>query len=172
MAAPWPRRARRGDHLVVDDRSGFTFWSSDTQKEWNGLRVGRKYWEARHPQDFVRGVPDRVAIVDGRAPPDVDSLPNVGPRTTRVAIAAGPGEYGLVVDSIDGIDAGEWLRVTMDDGNVFTVRVVSAPIRIDSTRFLIDDPVLLIDSPYSIELASPLPGSAAVGNFVVNISNT
>ena len=168
---PIPRRVRNGDHLVKDDRTGFTRWASECQREWNGLLVSRKVWEARHPQDFVRGVKDDMRVDPARPQPDINNYPTSGPRTTLVALAAYPGNYGLIVESIADISAGDWLRVALDNADMFTVRAVSAPIRIDSTRFTIDDPILLIDSPYSIELASPLPWMVAVGNLVTNISN-
>ena len=36
---------------------------------WDGLMVCAKDFEERHPQDFVRGVRDNQAIVDGRSEP-------------------------------------------------------------------------------------------------------
>lgn len=50
-----------GDWNAECDRCGFNFKASELRKEWTGLRVCRDCWEPRHPQDFVRGVPDRQA---------------------------------------------------------------------------------------------------------------
>ena len=36
------RTYRPGDHLVVDDRTGFTVYASDTRKEWNGAIVRKQ----------------------------------------------------------------------------------------------------------------------------------
>jgi hypothetical protein len=42
-------------------RCGFTFKSGQLRKEWTGLRVCSDCWEPRHPQDHLRGKPDRQA---------------------------------------------------------------------------------------------------------------
>lgn len=43
-------------------RCGFEFALSELRKEWTGLLVCRSDFDRRHPQDFVRGVPDRQAV--------------------------------------------------------------------------------------------------------------
>ena len=55
-----------GDYNVICDRCGAKVKASQTAKEWNGLRVCRRHWEPRHPQDFVRGRADRQAVPDAR----------------------------------------------------------------------------------------------------------
>jgi hypothetical protein len=61
---------RIGDHLVLCDRSGFKVWASDCVTEWNGLRVHKDFADKqRHPQDFVRAVPDRQAVPNARPEP-------------------------------------------------------------------------------------------------------
>lgn len=49
----WP-----GNWKAICDRCGFEFASDQLRKDWQGLMVCRKDYETRHPQDFVRGVPD------------------------------------------------------------------------------------------------------------------
>ena len=61
---------RVGDHRVICDRSGFKCWASETVVEWNGLRVHRRFADAtRHPQDFVRAVPDNQLVPNPRPEP-------------------------------------------------------------------------------------------------------
>lgn len=55
-----------GDVWVLCDRTGMKVRMSQTRKEWNGLRVRKESWEPRHPQDFVRGVPDDQRVADAR----------------------------------------------------------------------------------------------------------
>jgi hypothetical protein len=55
-----------GDYNVICDRCGSKVKASQTRKEWNGLRVCSSHWEARHPQDFVRGRADHQAVPDPR----------------------------------------------------------------------------------------------------------
>lgn len=37
--------------------------------EWQGLIVDRRVWEARQPQDFVKGVPDNQTVPYARPRP-------------------------------------------------------------------------------------------------------
>lgn len=53
---------REGDYKVQCDRTGMTFYASECRKQWNGLFVNNKSWEARHPQDFVRGRVDKQTV--------------------------------------------------------------------------------------------------------------
>ena len=55
-----------GSFWRVDDRSGFKVRSYKTQKEWNGFIVDRRIWEARQPQDFVKGVKDDQTVPEAR----------------------------------------------------------------------------------------------------------
>ena len=49
----WP-----GTWRAICDRCGFEFPSNMLVKDWQGLMVCKEDYETRHPQDFVRGVPD------------------------------------------------------------------------------------------------------------------
>jgi hypothetical protein len=74
------RKARPGDFLRVDDRSGFRVPASETRKEWNGAIVDRKSYESRHPQDYVRARVDNQRVPDPRPRPvDVFQVPAGGP---------------------------------------------------------------------------------------------
>lgn len=44
--------------LAVCDRCGFEYHSYELQQEWTGHMVCKSCWEPRHPQDFVRAIPD------------------------------------------------------------------------------------------------------------------
>ena len=58
-----------GDWNAICDRCGFKRKASEMKLEWDGLRVCSECWEPRHPQDFVRGVPDNQAVAWTRPPP-------------------------------------------------------------------------------------------------------
>jgi hypothetical protein len=76
----WGRGHRPGDFLRVDDRTGFVRWASETRKEWTGAIVHRNKFEARHPQDFVRGKRDEQRVPDPRSrPADQFQLASDGP---------------------------------------------------------------------------------------------
>lgn len=48
----------RGDWEAICDSCGRKFKASKLKMRWDGLMVCAQDWEARQPQDFVRGVPD------------------------------------------------------------------------------------------------------------------
>jgi len=58
-----PRKGK-ADYLQLGDwnsvcyQCGAKFKASELRRHWQGYYVCDKHWEARHPQDFVRGVPD------------------------------------------------------------------------------------------------------------------
>lgn len=47
---------------VICDRCGFRYKNHELQKEWTGFMVCTHCWEPRHPQDFVRAVPDQKPL--------------------------------------------------------------------------------------------------------------
>lgn len=55
-----------GSFYRICDRTGFAIRAERTQKEWNNLIVSDQVWEARQPQDFVRGVNDDQTVPNAR----------------------------------------------------------------------------------------------------------
>jgi len=53
---------KKGDWSAVCDRCGFEFKSSQLKKTWDGLWVCHNDFEIRHPQDFIRGIPDKQTV--------------------------------------------------------------------------------------------------------------
>ncbi len=47
-----------GDWNALCDMCGKKFKASELQERWDKAMVCKDDWEPRHPQDFVRGVPD------------------------------------------------------------------------------------------------------------------
>ena len=43
----------------ICDRTGFRVKAGKLVEEWTGLSVRPEDWDARHPQELVRGVPER-----------------------------------------------------------------------------------------------------------------
>lgn len=164
-------RARRGEFLRIDDRTGFTVWSGDTVKEWTGAIVHRSQYEARHPQDFLRARRENLRVSDPRPDLSIENQRSLGPRQSFLALSSVAGDYGITIGSISNFSVGDWVRIFLDSGDGFLTTIASVPIRIDSENITIDSLTLLIDSTETLELSSPLPGPASAGNLIINISN-
>lgn len=54
----------------ICDRCGFEFPLNSLRKEWTGMLVCSRDYDPRHPQDHVKGVPDRQALHNPR--PDTE----------------------------------------------------------------------------------------------------
>ncbi len=54
---------KKGDFNRICDRCGLKMKASETRREWTGLIVCTDgCWEARHPQEKVRGKRDRQRV--------------------------------------------------------------------------------------------------------------
>jgi hypothetical protein len=51
-----------GEWNAQCDQCGFVFKSSQLFKRWDNAMTCRGCWETRHPQDFVRGIPDKQNV--------------------------------------------------------------------------------------------------------------
>lgn len=58
-----------GDYNAICYECGKKFKASELKRHWQGYWVCEKHWEARHPQDFVKGTKDV------QTPPWVQPLP-------------------------------------------------------------------------------------------------
>lgn len=82
-----PPGYRKGSFLRICDRSGQTYDARDTRKEWNGLIVGKDEWEIRHPQDFVRGIKERIASPEPR--PQIDPTATLSLSISDITASSG-----------------------------------------------------------------------------------
>lgn len=62
-----------GDWNAICDRCGFQYKASELKLDWRGLRVCEKDFETRHPQDFVRPRPEKIAV-DWARPDEGDAV--------------------------------------------------------------------------------------------------
>lgn len=116
---------KMGEFYRSDDRSGFTRRASRTKQEWNQLIVGEDLWEARQPQDLVKGVPDDQTVPNARTVPEASF---VGPLDTTLTYAAVVGDIFLFLDAINGFTPGAKVGVFTDQGGYFYTTVSGAPI--------------------------------------------
>lgn len=138
---------RMGGFLRSDDRSGFTRRADDTRKEWTGLEVGKDLWEARQPQDFVRGVADDQTVPDARpVSPDVFGGPIYAQTSADVSLRA----TFIPLNATNGFSAGSKVGVMLDSGALFNTTQVGAA------------------TASGIFIADFMPYTAQSGNDVVN----
>jgi len=53
---------RPGSFYRVCDRTGFAERAGRTKMQWNNIIVWDRVYEARQPQDFVKGIPDDQTV--------------------------------------------------------------------------------------------------------------
>ena len=119
-----------GDHNIIDDRSGYKIKRSAAQKEWTGSTVAKRSFEERHPQDFIRSIPDHQAVRDPN-PESSDRFLGINevidlyetPRSTVTATAT-PGGGNTGDGSITGLTA----DLTADTSGNYTLTVLIATI--------------------------------------------
>jgi len=122
---------RIGDWNVRCDQCGRKRKASDCRETWQGLFVcSDTCWEARHPQDFVKGRIDIQRVPISR--PDKQTMQT----TTTLSSAASMDAKSVVVTSYTGVYAGTGLGITLDNGTVQWVYCTTTPT---STTIAISD---------------------------------
>lgn len=53
---------KHGDWNATCDVCGFKFKASELRRRWDNMRVCSEDFEERHPQDFLKGKPDRQNV--------------------------------------------------------------------------------------------------------------
>lgn len=59
-----------GDWNATCSLCGFKFKASELRKHWQGQYRCQKCWEPRHPQDYVKGIPDDMSVPWSQPPAD------------------------------------------------------------------------------------------------------
>jgi hypothetical protein len=144
---------RDGDHLVVCDRSGFTVWASETVREWNGLIVHKRFYEARHPQDYLRARRENLTIPDARPEPTAIFI---GPLMTELTNDDGvaAGTTSISVTSTSRMTAGDSIGVYLSSGDLYRTTIAS------------------VDSSTALTLSAALPGAVSEGARIIDYSAT
>lgn len=118
----FPRKVKAGDHLVVDDRTGFTVWASRTVREaLTGYRVERGRNDPRHPQEFLRTKADKQAVANPRPPGTANYS---GPLITATTAAADTYAQTLELESAVRFIISDRVRIQLSNGEYFQTVVV------------------------------------------------
>ena len=120
MARGRRRGFRIGDHLVVDDESGFVEYASNIKECWDGTLRRSNQYEARHPQEFVRPKGDPYPVYPIRTEPmpelENNTIPlSVGNTNIPTAVGAASHIYRIVINDQYLIGIGEMI---IDDPGV------------------------------------------------------
>lgn len=111
-----------GDWWVICERCGFKYRQSQMKKEWTGLLVcAKNCWEPRHPQDFLRSVPEKQPNPEYINPPnDADQIGQPGQITDNVTLTITDDPYQYIghLDSDITITLD---TVNFDDGDQFFI---------------------------------------------------
>ncbi len=145
----FPRKVHEGDHLVVDDRTGFTVWARKPVKEvLTGFIVESGRADPRNPQEFLRTRADKQSVKDPRAP-QVSAY--AGPLITTTTAAAATAALSVEVESVARFLTSDRIRIQLSNGDYFPTIVVDA-------------------SGTTVTILDPLPESVAIGAIVQNLS--
>lgn len=153
------RRYKPGSFYRIDDRTGFAVRAEHTRKQWNNIIVRTRSFEARQPQDFVRGRRDDQTVPEPR-PRQINAF--LGVQTTvldSIIISLAPNwtlveSPGLPVTSAAGFNVGDQISIQLDNGSTFF-----------TTASAIDY------SANTITPSSPLPYPATGGNIVTDMTS-
>ena len=87
-------RLKLGDWNVVCDLTGFKMKASQVVRRWDGFMVRRKSSEERHPQDFLRAVPDDMSVPFARPVPAPTFIEPYAAAQPFDPSTLGPGNQG------------------------------------------------------------------------------
>lgn len=88
-----------GNWNALCDVCGVKYKANELKERWDGLMVCSKDWEQRHPQDFLRPVPDQNKLPWTRPEPN-DQFINSCTPAGRMGVA-GVGMAGCAVAGLD-----------------------------------------------------------------------
>jgi len=141
-----------GDFYRIDDRTGFKVRARKTRQEWTGLIVDRARWEARQPQDFVKGVTDDQNVPLPR-PRSVDAYD--GPLHTFITVAAAVGDLVINVNETARMYPGDQIELALDAGG---------------PSALLQTFILRVENSTQLRINDPVPWPASINNDLTNKS--
>lgn len=114
---------------------------SDTRRTWDGLRVWKEVWYPKHPQLFVRAIPEKyMAVRDARPRPPDEYITNAYPRGT------------FCLESPNGV---HWTFIVEDDGSLVPYQItVGTPAK----RVYLGQYYLTVDDDGSLYVNGAAPG--------------
>ena len=90
---------KHGDYNAFCDVCGFKYKASELRKRWDGMMCCKDDWEPRHPQEFLRSVPERK--IPFSRPRNQDMTISV-PSTFTSPMEDNTGTYFVPFEPADG----------------------------------------------------------------------
>jgi len=101
-----------GNYRFICQVCGFEYRWKDIKKRWDGLYVCPSDYEERHPQDFVKGRKEVMAVPVSS--PDI----TIQEKSTTLSAGSSKGDKSITVTSASLIAEYESIGITLDDGIV------------------------------------------------------
>lgn len=95
---------KSGDWNAICDSCGFKFKASELKKRWDGFMVCEQDFETRHPQDFIRPLPDQKSLPWTRPEGEDQFITSSGFCT--VITRQGVADYGTADCAMADFDVG------------------------------------------------------------------
>jgi hypothetical protein len=157
-----------GSFYRLCDRTGFRYRAEATRKQWDQLIVRGQSWEARQPQDFVRGVRDDQTVPEARVRPNYTFIGNS--QSTLSATAPYRQNY-VSVNAPFAFQPGDRLGIMLDyDMGVVYLTVAELGGGDFSSDFGPDFSTGA-GALGSIFIVPSMPAQASAGNWICNFSS-
>ena len=101
---------KRGSWNAICDKCGFKFKSDDLRMQWDNLWVCGSCFDPKHPQYFVKSIPDDQTVPVAR--PDRVSASG----TTTVKVAASKYDQTIDLNDTSNISDRDPINIVLDNG--------------------------------------------------------
>ena len=128
----------RGDWNLIDDKTGFKIKASNSRLQWNNVRCADRYFEERHPQDFVRGVPDKQNVPFARPESANPWLATVTTINNPTGTGFEAGATTILVADTTGFASADFINIILDGGGIQQTQITV----IDGTTLLLGAPLI------------------------------
>jgi hypothetical protein len=133
---------KEGDYNAICDQCGMKYKASTLRMTWDNLFSCPQCWSPKHPQYFVKGLPDHQTVPISRP----DNKTTMG--QTAMKVAGVKFDLTIDVDSISGISDNDSIGIVLDDTTTHWTQVNGTP------------------SVNTVTLETYLPYAAAIDNVV------
>ena len=159
------------DYWMICQRTGIKTRRSQMRKEWTGLWVRKTAWEPRHPQDFIKSIPDNQSVTPSF--PDVQQT--VGETTLYANVEAWDRRVLIPTASLSDKDV---IGIQVNDSSIHWTFIDGDPTTLDGDPYIDSNGYIYWDSNNElyestddplciyITLNTPVPKLASLGNAV------